>query len=399
MKSLELFTGAGGLALGTHLAGFEHVALLEWDHDACETLRRNARARSVRGINKWNIHEGDIRLFDFESVGGVELVAGGVPCQPFSIGGKHGGMNDGRDMFPEFVRAIRTLQPRAFIVENVKGLLRESFADYFSYILKQLRGPEISRKKGESWQEHSRRLDTVPKDQLKGLRYNVSHRLLNAADFGVPQTRQRVFIVGFRSDVGPGWEFPRPTHSESVLRWQQFGSGSYWKKHSVSPPRETLSQLSMDLAEPPLGIKGWRTVRDAIADLPVPTEKDEDGSIANHWLNPGARSYVGHTGSYIDWPAKTLKAGVHGVPGGENMIAFRDGSVRYFSVREAARMQTFPDRWLFEGAWSEAMRQLGNAVPVELAATVAKSVAQHLSVRDKQKASSRVIHASQTLSA
>ena len=95
---------------------------------------------------------------------------------------------------------------------------------------------------------------------------------------------------------------------------------------------------------------------------------------------------MGHTGSPIDWPSKTLKAGVHGVPGGENMIAFHDGSVRYLTVREAARVQTFPDLWRFEGAWSEAMRQLGNAVPVQLASVVARSVADRLSAQHSDKA-------------
>ena len=100
----------------------------------------------------------------------------------------------------------------------------------------------------------------------------------------------------------------------------------------------------------------------------------------DHRLVPGAKTYAGHTGSQIDQPAKTLKAGVHGVPGGENMVAFADGSVRYFTVREAARLQSFPDGWRISGAWSEAMRQMGNAVPVDLAAVVARGVGLHLKV-------------------
>jgi DNA (cytosine-5)-methyltransferase 1 len=121
----------------------------------------------------------------------------------------------------------------------------------------------------------------------------------------------------------------------------------------------------------------WLTVRDAIGDLPDSEKKPRSG-IANHTFNPGARSYAGHTGSPLDEPAKTLKAGDHGVPGGENMLARVDGSVRYFTVREAARLQTFPDDYTFCGAWTEAMRQLGNAVPVRLAETVARSVAETL---------------------
>jgi DNA (cytosine-5)-methyltransferase 1 len=118
-------------------------------------------------------------------------------------------------------------------------------------------------------------------------------------------------------------------------------------------------------------------VRDAINDLPDP-EKFLTNKIPNHRFNPGARSYPGHTGSPLDEPAKTLKAGDHGVPGGENMLARTDGTVRYFTVREAARLQTFPDDYIFRGAWTEAMRQLGNAVPVRLAEVVASSVAKTL---------------------
>jgi DNA (cytosine-5)-methyltransferase 1 len=121
----------------------------------------------------------------------------------------------------------------------------------------------------------------------------------------------------------------------------------------------------------------WRTVRDAIEDLPDP-EKHPRNGIANHIFNAGARSYPGHTGSPLDEPAKTLKAGDHGVPGGENMLLRPNGSVRYFTAREAARLQTFPDDYIFCGSWTETMRQLGNAVPVRLAEVIAGSVAASL---------------------
>lgn len=382
MKSLELFTGAGGLALGTHLAGFKHAALLEWDHDACETLRHNSKENAVAGLRRWSIEEADIREFDFSRFDGVELVAGGVPCQPFSIGGKHKGMDDTRDMFPDFVRAIRTLRPRAFIVENVKGLLRQAFRNYFGYIMLQLTHPDIIPKRDEAWEDHLKRLeDFHTRGRSAGLRYNVVFRLLNAANYGVPQTRERVFMVGFRADIDADWHFPEATHSEDALVREQFISGEYWERHRVrksarlrAPTDAALFRASQSISA---NIKPWRTVRDAIAGLPDPSSK-QGKSVPNHWVNPGARAYVGHTGSFIDWPSKTLKAGVHGVPGGENMIAFEDGSVRYLTVREAARIQTFPDAWHFQGAWSEAMRQLGNAVPVDLAAVVAKSVARRL---------------------
>jgi len=119
-------------------------------------------------------------------------------------------------------------------------------------------------------------------------------------------------------------------------------------------------------------------VRDAIADLPEPREDRESEGAVNHRLILGARAYTGHTGSPLDTPSKTLKAGDHGVPGGENTLVYPDGAVRYYTVREAARIQQFPDTWRFEGSWTEIMRQLGNAVPVGLAPVVARSVAERL---------------------
>ena len=130
-----------------------------------------------------------------------------------------------------------------------------------------------------------------------------------------------------------------------------------------------------------VGGERWRTVRDALVDpentLPDPTKTSDNGFL-NHVHNPGARTYKGHTGSPLDQPAKTLKAGDHGVPGGENMLAHSNGKVRYFTVRESARLQTFPDNYYFAGAWTEAMRQLGNAVPVRLAEIVATSIREKL---------------------
>jgi DNA (cytosine-5)-methyltransferase 1 len=134
----------------------------------------------------------------------------------------------------------------------------------------------------------------------------------------------------------------------------------------------------------PLKTLPWRTVRDAIAGLPD-AESKAAASVPNHVFQPGARSYPGHTGSPMDLPAKTLKAGDHGVPGGENMMVRDDGSVRYFTVRESARIQTFPDGFRFHGSWTETMRQLGNAVPVLLAQRVASSVAEKLVVAELNK--------------
>jgi len=286
MKSLELFTGAGGLALGTHTVGFEHVGLVEWNEDACETLRSNVNENTVPGIDRWRVHHTDIRKFNFGTYKDIDLVAGGVPCQPFSLGGKHQGMDDQRDMFPQFVRAVRELRPRAFIIENVKGLLRRQFATYFNYVHLQLNHPDVTSKKGEEWESHLERLDKHhTKGTDKGLCYNVTWRLLNSADYGVPQRRERVFIVGFRSDTRIGFSFPDATHSKKSLERVQ-ASGEYWKRHNTKPRFDYSHPVDDD------GLRPWVTIRDAISDLPTPRANDPDA--AHHRLVPGARAYPGH---------------------------------------------------------------------------------------------------------
>ena len=135
IKSIELFVGAGGLALGSAKAGFKHEIVIDWDHNACETVRRNKRA-AVRLVRDWEIVEGDVRQHDFRRhAGTAEFIFGGPPCQPFSLGGKHRGNEDARNMFPEAVRAVREIRPRAFVFENVKGLLRRGFSNYFHSLL------------------------------------------------------------------------------------------------------------------------------------------------------------------------------------------------------------------------------------------------------------------------
>lgn len=389
MRAIELFAGAGGLAIGSSLAGFKHEAVVEWNRDACRTIREN-QLKGVAIVKDWPLIEGDVRDFDYSLLSdGIDLVAGGPPCQPFSLGGKHQGHEDERDMFPEAARAVKELRPRAFIVENVKGLLRQSFASYFNYILLRLTYPELTQKRGEPWEKHLGRLEGhhTGNRRFEGLSYQVVHRLVNAADFGVPQKRERVVIVGFRNDQIEGWSFPEATHSEERLLWDMWVSEEYWDRHEISKrrrpgiPESILKSLDRIQSMGRPHTLPWRTVRDAIADLPDPSRKDWTKVHPNHAFNPGARAYPGHTGSSWDAPAKTLKAGGHGVPGGENMLANGDGSVRYFTVRESARLQTFPDEYLFSGAWGEIMRQLGNAVPVLLAKRVASSVKSHLELK------------------
>jgi DNA (cytosine-5)-methyltransferase 1 len=381
-RSIELFAGAGGLALASSNAGFCHDAVLEFNHDACETIRANQR-RGYELVRHWPLIEGDVHCQDFTGwEGRVDLVSGGPPCQPFSIGGKHRAMADRRNLFPEAARVVRETKPKMFVFENVKGLTRQTFAKYFGYIVLQLSYPDITRRGNEDWVDHLSRLERIKTQGAKpDLRYRVVWRLLNAADYGVPQRRERVFFVGFRSDIDVPWSFPAPTHSRNALLHSQWSSGEYWERHAVSKrSRPACPSLLPDFGDDELGLglsfglQPWQTVRDAISNLGEPARFAKDAEIPNHILQPGARSYPGHTGSPLDEPAKTLKAGDHGVPGGENMVRYPNGEVRYFSVRESCRLQTFPDEYRFEGSWTENMRQLGNAVPVKLGQVVLGSV-------------------------
>jgi len=384
MRSVELFAGAGGLAIGMANAGFQHAAVIEWNHYACETFRENQR-HHAHAVEGWPVHEEDARHFNFSSLEDeICVISGGPPCQPFSMAGKHQGQQDERNMFPEAVRAVRELTPKAFIFENVKGLRRTSFASYFSYIILQLQYPELCRKNSEDWTEHRARLEQHHSANKGAATYNVLFDVLNAADYGVPQKRERVFIVGFRSDLGARWSFPDPTHSEDALLASKWIDGNYWDAHEISrkqrseiPPQQAGRVDALFKNPPLLTCLRWQTTRDAIRTLPDP-ELNRANGIPNHVFTPGARTYVGHTGSFLDEPSKTLKAGIHGVPGGENMFIKDDGRVRYFTVREAARIQTFPDEYEFHGSWTQTMRQLGNAVPVKLAQVVAESVADSL---------------------
>jgi len=379
MNTIELFAGAGGLGIGVSLAGFHPVQVVERDQYCCDTLKEN-RERGIAPVRDWPVTKADVRTIDFRPhEGQVELVTGGPPCQPFSIGGKHRAYDDARDMFPQAVRVLREVKPRAFIFENVKGLTRQTFRSYFEYIKLQMTYPEVVVRPEERWLEHLRRLERHATGRRhEGLHYHVVSEVLNAADYGIPQRRERVFFVGFRSDLDVRWCFPNETHSQDALAWAMWGDGSYWDEHRVAK-RHRPKKPHATVREAPRTSARWRTVRDALVGLPDPElNKSASAAVLNHRFQPGARSYAGHTGSALDAPAKTLKAGVHGVPGGENMLLRPDGSVRYFTVRESARLQTFPDDFIFHGSWSETMRQLGNAVPVRLAETVALHVADHL---------------------
>lgn len=291
-------------------------------------------------------------------------------------------------MFPVAVDVIRTIEPRAFIFENVKGIASNSLKEYFRYILLQLSYPDVKQKLDEDWSKHLTRLEALKKNGTSfSLEYKVSASVLNAADYGVPQRRERVFIVGYRVDQCADWKFPDKTHSLDVLLYQQWITGEYWERHKV--PKAERPDLQKQLVNRVRKLNNiamfeqesllpWSTVRDALADLPDPYVTNMSNMYFDHNFKGGARVYTGHTGSSLDMPAKALKAGSHGVPGGENMMVLPNGDVRYFTIRESARLQTFPDEYRFHGSWTEATRQLGNAVPVDLAQVLGSSVAMSL---------------------
>ena len=384
MNAVELFGGAGGLALGVSQAGFDHLALIEVDKVACETIRSNQQ-RGHALATKWPLHEIDVREFDYSTISrDVDLFTAGLPCQPFSFAGKSRGDKDKRDMFSEVVRAARELRPKAILIENVKGLVRAAFKDYLDYLLLAIASPGLARDPHQAWRNHfdALRRETVT-DNLK---YDVHIHTINAADYGIPQWRDRVLIVAFRSDLKVEWSVPPVTHSLNALLWEQLRTGGYWKRHGLERTRlgkvsrriATRKKAIQEAAQRPDSLDPWKTVRDALVGLPALRQGQRHARILNHFFNRGARSYTGHGGSLIDEPAKTLKAGNHGVPGGENSLCLGARRIRYFSVRECARLQTFPDDYFIAGAWTRAMKQLGNAVPVQLADIMAQSIHDHL---------------------
>lgn len=382
LTSVELFAGGGGMALGTRQAGFEHRALVEWYTPAATVLRHNARRRP--GL--W--HEDDVCELDIRhwldethiAADDVDLVAGGPPCQPFSLAGVHAGDEDERNMFPAALDAVRKFRPKFVIFENVPGLTRPSFLPYFTYIKHQLEKPTVAVKGDELWTEHDAR---IRKARPRSLRYVVRQHLLEAADFGLPQSRRRVFLIAMRSDLPGADTWPETIvgdHSRDALLYDQWLSGDYWTEHDLVMPEQpdSIQPRLRELKETGRPDKGrWQTIRDAVKGLPEPIDGVEAKGVANHQGIPGARAYPKHSGSPFDWPAKTIKAGVHGVSGGEAMIRFDDGSLRYLTVRESARIQGFPDDYEFPVPRSRAMGAIGNAVATPLARLLAERLREH----------------------
>ncbi|GAC1526612.1 MAG: DNA (cytosine-5-)-methyltransferase [Marmoricola sp.] len=379
-QSVELFAGGGGMALGMRDAGFKHSALVEWWAPAAKVLRHNATLRP----ELWkpsDVIEADVRL-SFNLLGErgtVQLVAGGPPCQPFSLGGAHAGDTDDRNQFPAALDVVRCLRPELVIFENVPGLLRPSFVDYVDYVKAQLRHPDITaRNDDELWNEHHARIIKSKDIPL----YRVYQDEVDAADLGVPQSRKRVFIIGIRADV-PGadtWQALDMTHSRDALLHDQYATGTYWKRHGL-PPQEAPVRLASAVkrlkAIGPPGDQPWQTLRDVLKTIPAPGQVIEVPHWPNHLFIPGARTYAKHNGSPLDMPSKTIKAGVHGVAGGEAMLRELDGTVRYLTVREAAIVQGFPQDYEFPGPRSRVMGVIGNAVATHVAATLGHQLRKH----------------------
>ncbi len=381
--TIELFGGCGGLGLGLGRAGFRSIVFLEWDDDAVATVNHN-RQRGIAHVKDWNVAHEDVRKADWARwVGNVTMVSGGAPCQPFAIGGLKRGHLDPRDMWPEAIRAVRETKPEAFLFENVRNLGGPKFKEYLAWIQTSLTHANDDRLETEGYQEHLDRLRAAKRKPD----YVVTVSKVNAADYGAPQERHRVLVAGIRADLKMSPSHPAPTHSKDRLLYDQWVTGVYWKRHGMKMPvdgeipkrhRARVKALRKRPLDIPAG-EPWVTVRDALMGLGEPNGKN------HHVHQPGAKVYPGHTGSPLDWPAKALKAGDHGVPGGENMMVKDDGTVRYFTLREAARLVGLPDDYTFPQSWTESMRQLGNAVPAQLGEAAGKWLAGKLGLAQAAK--------------
>lgn len=302
-KSLEICAGAGGQALGLEMAGFEHVALVEYEKDYCECLKRNRP--------EWNVICKDVCLFDGKPYRGiVDLLSGGVPCPPFSIAGKQLGSQDERDLFPQMLRLVGEINPRVVMIENVKGLLSPVFDGYRKQIL----------------------------EELASLGYSVHIKLLNASDYGVPQLRPRVIIIGVRKDIHDGFAYPEKI-SDSTL---SVGECLY----------DIMSAKGWKQAE------GWKKAANKIAPTLVGGSKKHGGPDLGPTRARKAWAELGVDGR-----------GVANEAPDENF----EGMPRLTS-RMLARLQGFPDDWDFGKRKTVACRMIGNAFPPPVAMHVGMQI-------------------------
>lgn len=326
-NSVELFAGGGGLALGMALAGFHHVLLNEFDTAACKTLKTNKP--------EWNVIEGDVRHIDFTPLRGkVDFLSGGFPCQAFSYAGKGAGFNDTRGtLFFELARAVKEIQPKVFMGENVKGL--------------------ISHEEGRTFQ-------TI-KNAIAELGYTlVEPRVLRAIMYQVPQKRERLILIAIRNDIAPLVEFrwPTPYHEVLTLRDALYKGVIYDSDVPMSDGAQYPEKKKRVLAMVPQG-GDWR-------NLPEDVAREYMGGS---WLLGGGKTGMARRLS-LDEPSLTLTCS----PCQKQTERCHPLETRPLSIREYARIQTFPDYWTFQGSMSDRYKQIGNAVPVNLAWAVGRSL-------------------------
>ena len=325
--SVELFAGGGGLALGMEKAGFRHLLLNEMDHHACETLRINRP--------EWNVVEGDIHEIDFSPYKGkIDFLTGGFPCQAFSYAGKRLGFEETRGtLFFELARAVKEIQPKVFMGENVRGLFEH---------------------------DGGRTLQTI-KDVIAELGYTlVEPRVLRAIQYDVPQKRERLILVAIRNDLVPYADFHWPDVAEKMrtLRDAFYAGELYDTDVPDSEGQKYPASKHRVMELVPEG-GDWR-------DLPE--------EIAREYMKGSYNLGGGKTGMArrlsMDEPSLTLTC----APAQKQTERCHPVETRPLTVREYARIQTFPDEWKFSGNLSAQYKQIGNAVPVNLAWAIGRSV-------------------------
>lgn len=336
--SVELFAGAGGLALGLHKAGFRHVLLNEVDANACMTLRANHP--------EWNVLEADIHQVDFTPLRGhVDLLSGGFPCQAFSYAGKKGGLEDSRGtLFFELARAIKETQPKAFLCENVKGLLSH---------------------------DGGRTLATI-RLAIKELGYTlIEPRVLKAVMYQVPQKRERLMLVGLRNDLADGASFQWPAPYRRVMTLHDaFHKGELFDQDvpsSIGQEYPEKKRRVMDMV--PEG-GDWR-------NLPEQVQREYMGG--SFFLGGGKTGMARRLS--MDEPSLTLTCS----PAQKQTERCHPTETRPLTVREYARVQTFPDEWHFMGNMAAQYKQIGNAVPVNLAYAMARALMRLFNGMDEQR--------------
>ncbi len=328
---IELFAGAGGLALGLEKAGFEHVALNELMKDACDTLRQNRP--------EWNVLEGDVSGVSFESYRGkVDMVSGGFPCQAFSYAGKKLGFEDTRGtLFYQFARVVKEVQPKVFLGENVRGLLEHNGGQTMATI----------------------------KDVIQELGYTlIEPRFLKAIFYMVPQKRERLFLVGIRNDLADKLTFTWPSPYKRILTLRDaLKAGVLYPTDVPSSPGQKYPQRKSEiLSHVPQG-GYWR-------DLPLEMQKEY---MKGSFNLPGGKTGMARRLSW-DEPSLTLTC----APAQKQTERCHPEETRPLTTREYARIQTFPDEWEFSGKMESVYKQIGNAVPVNLAYAMGRALVRML---------------------